>query len=96
MESNQGKQVKDKQILHNENRLRKLNDCIRSNNVLIIGFPKEKREMEWQKMYLNNSWKWPEYGEGNRDPDLGGTETPQEIQPKKVHVKTHSKKNGKK
>jgi len=52
MESKQAEKVRDKQILHNENRLRKLNDCIRSNNVLIIGFPKEKREMEWQKNVL--------------------------------------------
>lgn len=34
--------------------------------------------------------------ERERDPDLGGTEIPPKFQPKRVHIKTHSNKNGEK
>jgi len=46
MESNKAEQVREKRIMQNENRLRKLRDSIKHNNIRIIGIPEEGQTEE--------------------------------------------------
>ena len=42
LESNQAEQLRDQQILHNENRVRKHSDIMKCNNIHIVGIPEGK------------------------------------------------------
>ena len=77
-----GRERKKKKKI-NENRLRELSNTINQNNIHIIGIPERERGT---KIYLNN-WKLLKSGEENRNPDQGGTESPQQNQAKEVHTK---------
>ena len=50
-----------------------------------------KRKERRQFIGRNIHQKLPESGEGNRNADPGGTESPQQNQPKEVHTKTYSR-----
>jgi len=44
MESNQAEQKREKRIMHNQNRLKKLSDSVKHSNIYIMGVPEEERE----------------------------------------------------
>ena len=75
-ESDQAEQIREKRIMENENRLRKLSDSIKGNNISITALPEKRERRGGRKFIRNNSWKHAKYDEGNRNSNTGCTESP--------------------
>ena len=71
-----------------EGRFRELSYSTK-HNIHIIGLPEEKEREKGAEVYLrNNSWKHPESGEGNRNPDPVDTENSQQDRQKQANINT--------
>ena len=66
----------EKRMKWNEDSLRDIWDNIKCTNILIIGVPEgEEREKGHEKIFEENSWKFPKHGKGNSQPNPGSTES---------------------
>ena len=52
MESKEAEQKRERRILQHENRLRKLSDSIKCNNIYILGVPKEEEEDKGDRKFI--------------------------------------------
>ena len=61
MKTEQPEQKRENRIMQNKNRLRKLSDPIKCNNIYITGVPveEEKRKGGREFTWRNNIWKLP-------------------------------------
>ena len=67
-------------------------DNIKCTNIWVIEVPEEeeKKERQWEKFWINYSWKLPQHGKGNSQSNPRCTESPLQDKPKEKHIKTHT------
>ena len=85
MESNQAEQKREKRIMH-ENRLRKLSDSIKHNNIYVMGIPEEEETEKGASNLFEDTIveNFPNLGK-NRYPDLRRTENTHQNQQKQTY-----------
>ena len=57
--------------------------------------PRMKREMTWENIWRDNSWKLPQHGKGNNQPCTGSRESPRGDKSKEEHTEPHGNQTDK-
>ena len=88
MENTRAEQVREKKLC--KMRIDREINHFKFNDIHIIETQEEERKKGTENLFEEIIVKITEFGESNRNSNPGGSEIPQQNEPKDVHTKTHS------